>query len=205
MIIITRPRKPTIKQSQLDDFLGHPTIKKYNMKNKSEKRIAQKKFSKWLAVEHRKKKIPSPQRSTRGRQTSLYDFLPKTVPPPLPKPVYAWRFRGIQNVLYEDFAIDVISAREWCWLQAMPTFKGYFTISSSSLIFPSLMMPRMSWKTMACLSSTYQSMTSWHSKCFVSSSAFATIPASKKCPTSSEITRLSASFMMRRLFLPLAM
>ena len=126
MIIITRPHKSTIKQSQLDDFLGHPTIFKYNMKNKSEKRTAQKKFSKWFAVEHRKKKTSPHQRSTRGRQTSLYDFLPKTVPPPLPKPAYTWRFRGISNVLYEDFAIDVISVKEWCWLHAMPTFRGYF-------------------------------------------------------------------------------
>jgi hypothetical protein len=126
MIIITQPREPTIKQSQLDDFLGHSTISKYNMKNKSEARAAETKFKKWFVVKHRKKKTTSQQRSYRGRQASLYDFLPKTVPHPLPKPAYTWRFRSISNVLYEDFAIEVISAREWCLLHTIPTFKGYF-------------------------------------------------------------------------------
>src|SRR5271157_1783217 len=126
MIIIKCHRKPTIKQSQLDDISGQPTILKFNMKIRSEKRAAQRQFGKWLPDKKRKKKVLPAQRDTWGRQTSLLDFLPKMLLPSLPKPAYAWRFRSIPCLLYEDFAVDVISAKEWCWLHALPNFTGYF-------------------------------------------------------------------------------
>jgi hypothetical protein len=126
MIIIKRPRKPIIMQSQFNDFLGHPTTSKYNMKNKSEAKVARKSFGKWFHEKKRRAKHKRAQRSTWGRQASLLDFLPKIELPPLPKPGYAWRFKSIPHVQYEDFAINVISAKEWEMLQDLPDFTGYF-------------------------------------------------------------------------------
>lgn len=126
MIIIKYARNPTIKQSQLDDFLGKPTKTLYDMRVQKEYKAARKMFRKWLPVQLRRAPDPGVPRAVWGRQTSLFEHVDQKLLPILPKPAYAWRFRGIIARVYEDFAINVISEREWFITHALSAFNGYF-------------------------------------------------------------------------------
>ncbi len=126
MIIIKYTLKPTIKQSQLDDFLGKSTTTTYDMRIPREYQAARRRFRKWLPVQPHKAPDPKMPRAARGRQSSLLEHFDKRALPILSKPAYAWRFRGVIVNTYEDYAINVIPEREWFVFHALPAFKGYF-------------------------------------------------------------------------------
>ena len=110
MIIILYRKKPSIFQTQLNDYIGARTIEKYDMNVPKDYRIARKRFH-WIPIlPNRGKQAKQPRHAISASQTKMSDFMgwkPKL------KGKYLYRFPRISVPRYEEFGMKVISRKEW--------------------------------------------------------------------------------------------
>lgn len=126
MIIIKYRRKPSIFQAQLDDFLGTPTIERYESWVPRDYRTMRKKFQRWIHVRSYRRKSIGTKDTNSTRIRTLDSYLPIQQSLLLPKPQYLFRFRSIPRYLPEEYAAGIIQERELKITRALPSFTGFF-------------------------------------------------------------------------------
>ena len=124
MIIIRYRYKPTIVQTQLDDYIKKRTREIYEMWVPNHYRRARKKFP-WISVRPRKKHSPiQVKQPTKYYKIDLWIF--KKPPSFIPKKPYFSRFRSVAQSSYDEFAQGQIPKLEWDMLRTLPKFTGFF-------------------------------------------------------------------------------
>jgi len=108
---------------QLQDYLGTPITIIYDMSVPKVYQFVRKYFSHWLQVNLHKKK-DTLQSDFKFKR--IETFIPKKSLPKLPREPYLRRFRGIPQVIFEDYAFSIISEKEWMMLHTLQSFDGYF-------------------------------------------------------------------------------
>ncbi len=126
MIVIKFKHKSTIRQAQIDDFLGRKKVEEYDMNVPGDYRAARKKFKAWLPVRPYVARASAVTPPAGKAQRTLLDFMPRWELSPMPRMPYFGRFRRIPQATFDDFAEGVIPHLEWEMLQSFPTFKGFF-------------------------------------------------------------------------------
>lgn len=123
MIHILYKRKPNIHQTQLTDFLDIKNIEVYKTWEGGVYNKVRKKFP-WVPVNSYNKRVPdSEEKKSDLKQLTLTDFIGWI---PGLKGRYLYRFPKIRIPRFEDYAMGLISKKEWDMHRYISKFDGFF-------------------------------------------------------------------------------
>jgi len=124
MIIIRYRYKPTIIQTQLEDYISKRIREIYEMWVPKQYRLARKRFP-WLSVRPRKNLSPI-QVKQPTKYCKIDHWIYKSPPSTISKKPYFSRFRSVAQSSYDEFAEGQIPKMEWDMLRTLPKFTGFF-------------------------------------------------------------------------------
>jgi len=124
MIIIRYRYKPTIIQTQLEDYISKRIREIYEMWVPKQYRLARKRFP-WISVRPRKNLSPI-QVKQPTKYCKIDHWIYKSPPSTISKKPYFSRFRSVAQSSYDEFAEGQIPKMEWDMLRTLPKFTGFF-------------------------------------------------------------------------------
>lgn len=110
-------------QMQIHDYFGTPTMDIFIMSDPKGYRIARKRFRMWFYTNPKSFKKQNPLKM-KYHQITEYSVL--KIAPLLPKFPYFHRFYDIPQTIYQNYAENIISEKEWGMLHSLQEFTGYF-------------------------------------------------------------------------------
>lgn len=123
MIHILYKKKPNIYQTQLTDFIGIKNVEVYKTWEDGVYNKVRRKFP-WVPVNPYNKRAPdSAEVKSNLKQLKLSDFIEWI---PMLKGKYLYRFPKVRIPRFEDYAMGVISKKEWDMHRYISKFDGFF-------------------------------------------------------------------------------
>ena len=123
MIHILYKRKPDIHQTQLTDFIGTKNVEIYKTWEDGVYNKVRRKFP-WVPVNrYNKQALAIDEKKTNLKQLTLSDFIDWI---PTLKGKHLYRFPKVHTPRFEDYAMGVISEKEWDMHRYISNFNGFF-------------------------------------------------------------------------------
>lgn len=126
MIIIKYRTRPTIIQSQLDDFIGPVKRRVYRSWVPREYRLIRKRFSRWVPVKSYRQQAQTAKNTNKRIDSSLFKFLPTELSISFSKPAYLFRFYRMPVYTFDNYAFGNVNEYEWHLMNVMMEFNGFF-------------------------------------------------------------------------------